>query len=352
MNNSTSPVQDLGYLMAEVERPSFYLSIDRAAEEVAAKEGVPMGLGPFYLAILGSMSSEHMPHEMAYAKGSHAYAIWKFRQSRSRAVFVLDDRCAAALMSTSIPEKSITREAMTSAYRLPYSSFALVVPGVGVVVVTQSCFPAEAEWETDSTRPRPGRPWSDYEKDPVIVLYIVSNHGPFGTDGLVSTLCPGRPTDLADNLASNIQFEARFDEPRKRLRLISVAERAVLNFLLALNTGHLQQKVGQLPTTQNPKKRRRLERDGIVLHQHTVISLQRPQRGLGKKSEESDPGVRAHFVRGHWHSYWVSKPAGRPILGTKQHSKTDTLLYRVVYWIHPHIRGDGTHVDPSYRMKQ
>lgn len=123
-------------------------------------------------------------------------------------------------------------------------------------------------------------------------------------------------------------------------------------FLMAHSAGYFKtQEVNPL-TGLGEKKRKRAQRQGQ--QKETRISLlagvrrPTPKRKKGKSGEAK---VAPHWVRGHWHSYWVKEKNLAAAEARRAHLQVKLLLidaedredgpwYKVGYWILPYKKGE------------
>lgn len=129
----------------------------------------------------------------------------------------------------------------------------------------------------------------------------------------------------------------------------SMQTRIVHNFLMTLHAGFLDET--RVPmTTRGASKARKLPVDGRA---YTYVRLGSRACAARRVAEEKSASrslrdVRAHLVRGHWHSYWRLSPGDDAFFDTSE--RTDgKILYLIRYWIPPYKRGFGDIQNPVYR---
>lgn len=125
----------------------------------------------------------------------------------------------------------------------------------------------------------------------------------------------------------------------------------VLNLLLALDNQHLD---GQRVKPKKPKSTRKAAKLARrkSFDEYTVVRLSqssRAEQDAAQKKVRTPTGrapQRRHLRAGHWRSFWVVDPEGKPIYGVKARVGRDDRplegnLYKVVRWVFPYWAGEG-----------
>jgi hypothetical protein len=274
-------------------------------------------------------------------------------------LWVLEEDCARALAATDPPIDLISTEVMECRLRLPFPSICLQLPPVfelhdeqtgreHPVEAIEVCMTWGLNLDPEQALRYPNALAARQAHEPMPMLLIVAigkARGCFvGDDGV--------PV-LDDTLRSfTLGAGRRVSDFGKVSGLDAVY--VVLNLLMALNAGYLESRTVVPSGPKNPAKAEKRERRGEVLERHTLIRLGQRARAASPPrpapaSGERDP-VSAHFVRGHWHCYWVREPGDDPVLSRKPGKKGDGELHLVARWVFPFQRGSGGPPEPRYRV--
>lgn len=221
--------------------------------------------------------------------------------------------------------KSVPREALL----LPYPCFYLDLPNCpwkvwggdhtqwhnvsGAYVVLQGDYLKVLIWGAENEKARgPG--------DDATVWFSLSLEECFNEHGDIEgyidwLLMPGQSTRM--NNDRGIEGLVGRDLHLKQKEAYVNIYRVAVNLILYLQTetaeidvvsdkrrSDLQGKIGR---TKNPGKKKKYERQLGKLSKATIVKVGQTVEAR-MKALRSQPGVkRAHWVRGHWHRYWVGK---------------------------------------------
>jgi len=146
-----------------------------------------------------------------------------------------------------------------------------------------------------------------------------------------ASICEGQPMPEATGSPDEVN----------NARLIRFA----VNFALAWRANYVATTLVRpagLPTSAG--KIKKLERQGRSTASRTIVTLgsramaTRPRNVPGGEEGTDRAAATAHWVRGHWRSYWTLDPKGAPTFGTKVREDGKT-LHRLAHWLLPFHRG-------------
>lgn len=281
-----------------------------------------------------------------------------------RPIWRLDETCAQALAETDPPFSEVSM-ADLGKLKLPFPGFVLALPP-GFELVTYNSETVETNQlglealflAEDYVHERPGMKGSiQRQTGPVqLTTRVIHVFGvgrcrgvlpDGGLDDMLQLICisEGMAPDGGPNwpLSTPEAFKV------STARIIRLA----VNFLLALNAGYLEQVKQPGTTKKNPAKVQQEARRGIVTSPHTLIRLGAKCQRTEPRSVGSSPGPQkaAHFVRGHWHCYWVAEPEEGALILAEAEGKRSK-LFKVTRWIYPFQRGGmGPVASPKYRVR-
>ena len=322
--------------------------------------------------MLTSLLTQHMPGgELRATPGILAMTHIMFAEMKAAEwgspLWILDPDAADALLRTEPPFDLLTDEILENSLRLPFPGLYLQVP-LGLFDIQDpntGAHPVEGIWigvgqdltaavhATAAAMIRQGTPQAaivDFLSDAI-------TGGKVGPEIVIAAVgkCKGIWNGALNDTVSSCALRAGMGVPGDGSPDNGIREAAIaLNFLVALNTQHLDTEHVAARTAPNPKKRRMREKGGEVFEAYTHVYLRGGQKrsggGSGRGGKSGHTLDHTVSVKGHWHSYWVTSEhlEGQPSLGTRMNDH-GTQLHRVVRWVHPYIKGpEGAPDGPRY----
>lgn len=324
-----------------------------AVRKLVAPSGLPPSRIAFHV-VLERFGGAFASPSVATATSYVDFAFYKFRPHR--VVWLISEDLAFALSNTDPPVERFTDELMANRFRLPYPGMYLVLPPVydlqdpesgshkvqgiylaeDIVLTTQQFDDMVA-----------GRPTPIVGAAPAIIASAI---------GECKGVLPGYV--LNDTTASltlspvtrggEVEYLTRPSAGHKN------TVQLVTNFLWALHSGYLS-----VEQKDSSSRRQTIGRGGIkhvLPRSYTYVQLsekvRRDNAEKGAMRAEDVRHVRAHLVRGHWHSYWVLNPEGRVFTETRV-SRTGKTEHKVRIWLLPYYVGDPKDaLPPKYKSNE
>lgn len=315
-------------------------------EQLSRQLATYLAMHPFptYRAATGWLEREgaiHPSSEDFHSMGALLYAL--ARAQAHRAIWKLDDEAYLALANTSPPWELVT-------HRLPRMPF----PAMLIRLPQGQSLPIRITQDT----PAPGKVPEQVDVRSILLVEEIPGEKfrylGFNDSPVIQTLTYSKGyLDL--NFAS---AKAQLVEGVSQDGVHTYAEsgddqvwKLVLNLLLALDNHHLD---GQLIHPKAPKSNRKAAKATRKksFDEYTVVRLS-PSSRAEQKSQEAKTATltgrapqRRHLRAGHWRSFWVVEPEGKPVYAVKPRIGRDDRpldgnLYKIAQWIFPYWAGEG-----------
>jgi hypothetical protein len=283
-------------------------------------------------------------------------------------LWVLEGDLARSLSETEPPIDVVTEGLLETSLRLPYPALFVVTPPVfdildthqGTLHALEGFFVAEVWGLSDTARDR-----IKMSKDPATHVDLRNTEFSAAdfSRGLVVVAAGKAIGAMADGNLDDCVLTVTIGAGGKpNISIQSDQHRKVwamaMNFVLALNGGYLDTRrvkaQKRAKETKKEKKLRAAIKQGQIQREHVLVSLsrmaQQARNDRISSGEHSGAQKRPHWVRGHWHSYWMKKDPEKLLVQETQ-DRDGVPWSRCLRWIMPYLTGMGVpdHT-PTYKV--